>query len=328
MPAVSLPDVSIDVFQKYMGSVRSERTAVKYAQAAQRFVQFCAQNHLAMANLPPGVLSMFSEWLVSLGLRPRSVAVLAAGARRYLEWCRGRGILMAQFSRPDLPKITTDPPNALSQNDLVQFLGLASQLNEPTRTAILMLPYCGLRTHELVRLRLGNVKRVDAPGSEGKSTPHICLVVKGKGGDTRVVPILHDGRALLISFLVGWRRTQPGEWLFPMPDGQPLSDRTIRFYVQGLRDQLSFKDKLTPHTLRRTYLTTLWESGVDIPTLTRVAGHRSVQTTMQHYLEVRDEHVAGAVGRSGATLVSAGPYAESVKSAHENIEAFLRTMHR
>jgi site-specific recombinase XerD len=320
---VALPDVSIDVFVQYLKGVRSPRTAVKYGQAAQRFVAFCAQHHLPMHSLPPGVLSLFSEWLVAHGLRPRSVAVMTAGATRYLEFCRGRGILATHFSRPDLPKITTEPPNSLSQEDMLQFLGLVSKLNEPVRTAILLLPFCGLRTHELVSLKLANVCRVDAKDANGKLTPHICLTVKGKGGDTRVVPVLHDGRALLVSYLVGWRRTQRGDQLFPMPDGEPIADRTMRFYVQGIREQLGFKEKLTPHTLRRTYLTTLWRAGLDVPTLTRIAGHKSVQTTMQHYLEIRPEDLAGAVGRSGAALVSAGPYADQVNAAHAQVDTFL-----
>ena len=54
---------------------------------------------------------------------------------------------------------------------------------------------------------------------------------------------------------------------------------------------------------------------MDIPTLTKIMGHKSVQTTMKHYLEMQPEDLAGAVGRSGAALVSKGVYADQVKAA-------------
>jgi site-specific recombinase XerD len=321
--SVALPDLSIDIFVHYLRSVRAERTAVKYGQAAARFVQFCAVNNLRIHSLPPGVLSLFSEYLVHQGLRPRSVSVMSAGARRFLEWCRAKGALTTNFVSPDLPKILRDPPNALTGDDLLRFLTYASELHEPMRSAVLLMPFCGLRMTEMLSLRIASIQRVDAPDHAGKLAQHLCFNVKGKGGEMRVVPVLHDGRALLVHYLAGWRRTQPGTWLFPMPDGKPVSDRTIRFYVQGIRKRLGTTKKLTPHTLRRTYLTTLWRAGLDIPSLTRIAGHRSVQTTMQHYLEVRPEDLAGAVGRSGASLVSAGPYADRVNEAGHNARSFL-----
>lgn len=87
-----------------------------------------------------------------------------------------------------------------------------------------------------------------------------------------------------------------------MPGGGPISTRTLRHYVQRIRQIIGVK-KLTPHTLRRTYLTTLWRAGLDIPTLTRIAGHKSVQTTMAHYLDIQPEDMAGAIQRVGAKLV-------------------------
>jgi len=327
---VVLPDTSIDQFHAYILHLNNENTAGKYRLAAQKFVGFCAQNRLSIDALPRGILSFFSEALSYQGLAPSSVSVMTAGAKRYLKWLQDKGAINpTTFSSPDLPKITREAPNALKDHDLLAFFQYAAQCPEPARTALFLLPYCGLRTNELTHLWLQSIRKVQVKTLDGGSVVHVCLTVKGKGGDFRTVPLLLDGKPLLMGYLNGWRAAQPGDYLFPMSDGTPISNRTVRHYVQWIREQLvkNGKDvkRLTPHALRRTYITTLWRAGLDVPTLTKIAGHKNVQTTMMHYLEMQPEDMAGAVRNSGAMLVAKGPYADSVRAAQASIGEFLKS---
>lgn len=84
--------------------------------------------------------------------------------------------------------------------------------------------------------------------------------------------------------------------------------------------------RLTSHTLRRTYLTTLHRAGLDVATLTRIAGHESVQTTMKHYLEIRPEDTTGAVHKTGARLVPTGAYAQTVEQTGSRIHDLLERL--
>lgn len=300
-------DLSVEAFETYLVRVRAANTAMKYSQAAEKFLAYCAEQKLPFDRLPPGVLSGFASHLSGQGAAPRSIHVYVAGARRYLEWCRAQGSTIPILAKGDLPKVHSDStPNALRDDVLLKYLAVASRIREPVRTALLILPYCGLRSEELVTLSLQSVKRVSLALRGGGHADHAVFVVRGKGGDVRVVPLLVDGPPLLLDYLRGWRAHQNGNWLFPMPGGEPLSTRTLRYYVQTVRNTLRLK-QLTPHTLRRTYLTTLWRAGIDVPTLTKIAGHKSVQTTFTHYLDVRPEDVAGAVQRVGAKLVMNTP---------------------
>lgn len=326
-----LPDTSIDQFYSHILRLNNENTAGKYRLAAQKFVVFCATNHLALGNLPRGVLSLFSETLTAHGLSPSSVSVMTAGAKRYLKWLQDKGaIVPTTFSSPELPHITREDPNALKDEDLLDFFRYAARCPEPARTALLILPYCGLRSNELTSLMLKSIRKVEVPTADGGKIAHICFYVKGKGGDYRTVPLLFDGRPLLVAYMGGWRRSQPGSYLFPMSDGTPLSNRTLRHYVQWIREQMKRAGRdirrLTPHALRRTYVTTLWRAGLDVPTLAKIAGHKNIQTTMTHYLAVQPEDLAGAVGRSGAALIAKGPYADAVRSAQVGVDEFLSSL--
>jgi integrase/recombinase XerD len=314
-------DLSVEAFEAYLRAVKAHNTAVKYAQSAERFREFLEQKNLDLDRLQPGVIGMYAQWLVGHGLQSRSIHVMVAGAKSYLEWCRGQGEAIPLLSKTDLPKVLNAEPNALRDEALLAYLGAASRVHEPIRTALLLLPYCGLRSEEIAAVPIGGIRPVSLPLRNGGHQQHIVFVVRGKGGDLRMVPIVDDGRAMIVKYLKTWRRYQPGTWMFPMPDGSHVSTRTLRHYVQKIREHIGVK-RLTPHTLRRTYLTALWRTGVDVVSLTKIAGHKSVQTTMQHYLEVRPEDVANAT--AGARLIVRGPE-EHLQVAQQRLSGFLAT---
>lgn len=313
--------MSVDAFRAYITHVRSKSTGTKYAQAAQRFLEFCGRNSLDIDRLPPAVLSLFAESLTNDGLRPASVHTFAAGAKKYLEWLQGRGRSIPQLARADLPKVVSPPPNVIQGNALIQYLGLASRHKEPVRTAMLLLPFCGLRSFELCALELKHIRKMRVPAHNHRPAQDvIVLTVLGKGEKYRTVPLLLDGKRLLTDYLRGWRYHQPGSWLFPMGAAHHLSPRTLRAHVKEVRELVGV-DRLTPHALRRTYLTTLHRHGLDPATMAKIAGHASIQTTFNHYLAIEAEDIAGSAAH--VRLVAKGPDADRAAAASAQIGTFL-----
>lgn len=317
-----LPDISVESFRAYIHARKSKTTAVKYAQAATKFVGFCARHNLSMDHLPPGVLSLFSDSLLHEGMKITSVRAMCSGVSRYIDWCRNKGKNVPTLGSPDLPKTHRPPPNVLTGNALLSYLALASRLHEPVRTALILLPFCGLRSFELAKLKITDIKTIRIPGSNGKPDQElIAFSVVGKGNKHRIVPLLLDGKPLLIGYLKKWRKSQPGLNLFPMGHrGDAISARTLRHHVQAIRKRVG-ENKLTPHTLRRTYLTTLHRQGLDIPTLTKIAGHASVQTTVDHYLAIEQDSIVGSV--AGIRLVEKGEHARKMAAATAGLSDFL-----
>lgn len=333
---MALPSLMLESFQTYLLAVKQPATAKKYAHGAERFMAFLARNSLTLDKLPPGILMHFSESLVHEGLRATSVSVYVAAARRFLEWLRAKGeVDIPHLARVDLPKIETPAPNSLTPDALLAFLRAASHQPEPARSALLLMPFCGLRVDELARLSLESIARVQVPPRAGAPpTTYVCFTVRGKGGKVRTVPLLLDGSPLLIAYLRVWRRRVPGKWLFPSPTGEgAISARTLRWRVKKLHSAMiraGFSTqkvrRLTSHTLRRTYINTLHRAGLDIPTLTRIAGHESVQTTYRHYLEIRPEDITGNVHKTGARLVPTGAYAQAVEETGSKVHELLERL--
>lgn len=321
-----LPTSQTDAFYSYLENVLSLNTAKKYKHGAEKFLAFLAQHGIRFDKMPPNILSVYAEALLHARMKPASVTVYVAAARRFIEWSNRRGeTSVTVHSRVELPRIVRVPPNALTQEHIIAFLRLASRLKEPMRTAMLLLPYCGLRTQEIVGLKLDSVTKIGNRNREGRAIEYLCLTVTGKGGKIRTVPILFDGAAILVRYLANWRRfiRSSNRALFVNAKGKSLSDRTMRYHIMRMKDAIGAK-RLTLHTLRRTYLTTLQRAGVDIATITKLAGHASVQTTLNHYLEIQPEDLVSSLDKAGARLVEKSSYADNVSSASKDVLDFLK----
>lgn len=320
---------SIEAFTTYVAKRHTHGTAAKYAQSATRFLAFCQRNNLELRTLPPGILRIFADYLLHEGMKNSTVKSTVSGVSKYLEWCRANGIVMPVFASPDLPKQHRPPPNVLSSKALLAYIAISSRLHEPVRTALILLPFCGLRSFELAQLRLSDIKMIRLPPTN--SRPQMELVafqIQGKGGKFRISPLLEDGKPLLIAYLQKYRRVLhfDSPYLFPMLKGRPISSRTIRLHVQQIREAIARRigteaDKIHPHALRRTYLTALWKQGIDPLTIAKIAGHASVQTSYDHYLAIEADDIAGATAH--VRLVEKGLNADRRAAAGARLSAFL-----
>lgn len=58
-------------------------------------------------------------------------------------------------------------------------------------------------------------------------------------------------------------------------------------YNQAIQSWLGF----APYTFRKTQITAMYQKGADIPTITKQSGHKSHQTIMEHYINLRSDDV-------------------------------------
>lgn len=149
--------------------------------------------------------------------------------------------------------------------------------------AVLSLLYgCGLRISEALSLL-----RSDAPFPDS-------LRITGKGGKTRMAPVLPAVRAATEAYLA----LQPfvldaDQPLFRARRGGPLSPRHVQATVQRLRGRLGLPASATPHALRHSFATHLLGAGADLRAIQELLGHASLSTT-QKYTGVDAARLLGA----------------------------------
>ena len=289
-------------FKDYIIASRSIATANTYIAAVRKFENFLESKKILLKNAQEGLLEDFVSWLLEQKLNPASIRVTYAAIKTYTDWCRTHedgGCPI--FARPRMPHLEEKMPFVLTTDQLVLYLSEASKIAEPSRTALLLLPYCGLRVSELCKLRAVDIiTETDETGERWT-----VLTVVGKGRKFRHMPIAHKAKPILLSYIRNWRiKHRDSKWLFPSKSkGKDdkkahLSAKTLQLHLRNIRERAKLPEELTPHALRRTCFTYLYRSGVPIETIAKIAGHSSVDTTMKHYIAVSTREVLKTLNKA------------------------------
>lgn len=149
--------------------------------------------------------------------------------------------------------------------------------------AVLTLLYgCGLRISEGLGLTGADARLPDT------------LRITGKGGKTRIVPVLPAVRAAVDAYVSALPFVlAPDQALFRARRGGPLSPRHVQATVQRLRGRLGLPASATPHALRHSFATHLLGGGADLRSIQELLGHASLSTT-QKYAAVNADHLMAA----------------------------------
>ena len=106
--------------------------------------------------------------------------------------------------------------------------------------------------------------------------------------------------AYLAEFLADYltRCTTPDqEWLFPSRDSgvghRVAIEKTFRRVVKAAGLDPA---KVVRHTLRHTAITHLVQAGVDLPTVKRISGHKTLQM-VERYAHQNNDHIQQALGK-------------------------------
>ena len=138
-----------------------------------------------------------------------------------------------------------------------------------------LLYAAGLRRAELVALN-----REDYTAESGE------LVVRGKGQKERLVWVDNGAEDALSDWLT-IRGDEPGPIFLPVNKGdrlQPGHRMTSQavYNMLGKRAREAGVRSLSPHDLRRSFVSDLLDAGADISTTAKLAGHASMQTTARY----------------------------------------------
>jgi integrase/recombinase XerD len=161
-------------------------------------------------------------------------------------------------------------PVVLSQDEVRRFLGAVDNLKY--RVILTVCYATGLRISEAVRLKPAAID----------SERMVIRVDQGKGRKDRYVMLPPKLLAMLRDY---WKRTHPGEWLFPGDRvGQPISPLTIGHICRQVRLRCGIGKPVTPHSLRHAFAVHLLEAGTDLRTIQLLLGHRNLGTTARYLM--------------------------------------------
>jgi len=198
--------------------------------------------------------------------------------------------------RIDGPGRSQRLPGTLSEAEVVRLLDAARDHGpDPAtraRNACLfeLLYATGLRVSELVGL----------PQAAVRGTPEM-LMVRGKGGKDRLVPLSDPARAAIAVWLTHRDRIEsearargeaPSRFLFPAATAEGHVSR-VRFHalVKDVAARAGLDPgRVSPHVLRHAFATHLLAGGADLRVIQTLLGHADLGTT-EIYTHVLDERL-------------------------------------
>jgi integrase/recombinase XerD len=286
--------------EAFLEMLAAERGAARLTLAAYRndladLAGFVGARGAALENADATALHDYLAALTMRQLAPRTLARRLSAMRQFFRFLVSDG---TRFDDPssglDTPRLGQPLPKILGEAEVERLIAAAASWPDEEgarlRCLLELLYATGLRVSELIGLPLAGTQR----------DPRF-LLVRGKGGRERVVPLSAPARQALAAYLECRGRFLPhnqptnpkmARWLFPSrgADGHLTRQRCGQLLKQLALAAGLDPARLSPHVLRHAFASHLLDHGADLRSVQQMLGHADIATT-QIYTHVQSERL-------------------------------------
>lgn len=212
------------------------------------------------------------------GVGARSLARALSAVKTFYRWLAEReGFEPTAVLSTRSPKFTKKLPRPLAIDaaaamiDTVEMQAKDSWVAARDMAVVTLLYGCGLRISEALSLTGAAVPLPDT------------LVIKGKGGKERIVPVIDAAKDAVATYLrLAPFPVEPDSPLFRGARGGALNPRMVQKVMEKARLQLGLPATATPHAMRHSFATHLLTAGGDLRAIQELLGHASLSTTQAY----------------------------------------------
>ena len=290
------PSPRLEAFLEMVAAERggARNTLAAYQSDLVHFGRFALKRGASLETADTQIVRDYLGALARAGFTPRTTARRLSALRQFYGW------LLAEGARGDDPCAAIDAPKRgralpkILSEDEVAALIAAARAREGAEglrlaAALELLYAAGLRVSELVGLTLSALAR-----------DRTHLVVRGKGGKERLVPLGKAARTALAAYepvrARFERKGRPSPHLFPSKSrsGHLARAQFARALKSLAADAGLDPARVSPHVLRHAFASHLLAHGADLRSVQQMLGHADIATT-QIYTHVLDERLRALV---------------------------------
>lgn len=253
----------------------SKKTVDNYVASVAKIAFHHHKNPLTLTT--DDIRTFFSHEVTKQNLSARTVNLHISALRSFYNIMHPGNDIMKHFHRM---KTRTYIPDIISRQEVHQLLEAIDNLKH--KTAITLLYSAGLRLRECAHLRNADLE----------FDRMMIRVDKGKGNKDRYTVLAKQALPLIKQYLETYR---PQIWLFEGRGKKgPVTPRLIQWALDRAIKKTRIKKHVTPHTLRHSFASHLLESGMQLPLIQKLLGHRYLKTTLiyTHITPRMDQTVA------------------------------------
>ena len=274
----------------------SKNTIEAYLRDVNKIEKFCTDRNtdIDILKLPEWFFAEFIKWITESGGAATSHARILSGIRAFYDYL----VLEKHIdSNPtdllEFPRLARKLPSVLSESEiemLIQQVDASKEGGFRNKVILELLFACGLRVTELVNLEHAHVYFKEE-----------FILVTGKGNKQRLVPISDSALKLIKLYLETERikievKQKDKEILFLSRRGERLSREFVFTIVKELALKAGIRKKVSPHTFRHSFATSLITNGADLRAIQNMLGHESITTT-EIYAHLDRKHLQNVVDK-------------------------------
>jgi integrase/recombinase XerD len=279
-------DARVDAFLEMLlverGAARN--TILSYTQDLTEFADFAAARGHAVSAADAETCQAFIASLHDRGLSARTAARRLSALRQF------HLFLLRDGARPDdptgqldTPKLPRTLPKLLAEQEVDALLAAAQaktgRAGVLAHAALEILYATGMRVSELLALP-----------REALSRDRQAMIIKGKGGKERMVPLSARAREAAAALLSA--TDVSSRYLFPGRDPrQPLTRQAFFLLLKQVALEAGIDPvRVSPHVIRHAFASHMLARGADLRSLQMLLGHADI-STVQIYTHVQTERL-------------------------------------
>lgn len=288
-------------FLAHTGAERglSPKTIAAYRHDLGKFAEFAEKEigkNYGIGDIDQYTIKAYMQFLADTGYKRANSAISRgrklATIKSFFNYLVSEGKVKSNpASQVKMPKVQRKEPSYLTEQEYRRLLRVVK--NNATRyfkqrdmAIVTMLLGMGLRLSELVGLDIGDVNFDDG-----------SVKVTRKGNQERILPANDEVMICLQRYVKTRKQASAQDPLFLSKRNQRIDSGSVWHLVKKYLKQAQIeKDKLSPHTLRHTFATTLLKQGENLLTIKELLSHRNLRTT-ERYLHINGEDLKEAVAR-------------------------------
>ena len=249
----------------------SGNTRLAYQQDLRQFVSWCSKQDLCLLVVRRTHIELFARWLEHRGAARATIGRRLSTVAGFYRYCVEEELLThnpaANVRRPRQRQEST--MSGLDRNELGAFLVQAGLSGTRDHALACLLALNGLRVSEALDADVDDL---------GLERGHHTLRVSRKGGKTVVIP-LAPRTARTVYLAVGERSEGP---IFTTDTGQRMNRHQAARVVRRLAKRAGIDKKVSPHSLRHSFITAALDAGVALRDVQEAASHADPRTTMRY----------------------------------------------
>ncbi len=285
-------------FQAYLLTEKrvSQNTFLAYKRDIDQFGLFLKQRRVDIIRCKKDHMKAFLKNLKDQGLSAKSLSRKISSIKRFFDFLNTKYEVPNLSSTLTFPKIEKTLPNYLSESELKKLLNAAnldhSIKGQRNKVMLYLLYATGVRVSELVNLTFDQIHF---------DTGFLQLI--GKGNKERSIPLPKN-----ILELLRYYREQIYPKLIPVnikADSKqqnfifitlhknhvkPMSRQLFWLALKKILVKSNILKNISPHSLRHSLATHLFEKGADIRSLQLILGHENL-STVQIYTHLENKQV-------------------------------------